>query len=153
MFLRLIKTNDSVGLTILRLLLGIVFLAHGSQKMLGLFGGSGFSATMRMFENGQHIPPVFAFLAIAAEFFGGIGLILGLLSRVAAFGIFVNMVVAIKTVHIHNGFFMNWSGKQAGEGYEYHLLVLGITAAIMIMGAGAFSLDRLIWHKRGYLRF
>lgn len=153
MFLRLIKTNDSVGLTILRLLLGIVFLAHGSQKMLGLFGGSGFSATMRMFENGQHIPPVLAFLAIAAEFFGGIGLILGLLSRVAAFGIFVNMVVAIKTVHIHNGFFMNWSGKQAGEGYEYHLLVLGMTAAIMIMGAGAFSLDRLIWHKRGYLRF
>ena len=85
---------------------------------------------------------MFAFLAIAAEFFGGIGLILGLLGRVAAFGIACVMVVAIVKVSLVNGFFMNWSGQQKGEGFEYHLLVLAMTAAIMIAGSGAWSVDR-----------
>lgn len=153
MFLKLIRTNDSFAVTILRLMLGIVFLPHGAQKMLGMFGGGGFSATMKMFETGQHIPAVFAFLAIAAEFFGAIGLILGFLSRIAAFGIFTNMAVAIYMVHARNGFFMNWSGKQAGEGYEYHLLVLAMTTAIMILGAGAFSLDGVLYRRSGHMRF
>jgi putative oxidoreductase len=148
--LRLIKTNSDPAATVLRLMLGIVFLPHGAQKMLGMFGGSGFSATMNTFETGMHIPSVFAFLAIAAEFFGAIGLILGFLSRVAAFGIFVNMAVAIYKVHIHNGFFMNWTGKQAGEGFEYHLLVLGMAVAIMIMGAGAFSVDGILYRRSSY---
>lgn len=110
--------------------------------MLGLFGGDGFSATTGMFENRMHIPAVFAFLAIAAEFFGGLGSISGFLSRIAAFGIFVNMLVAIVKVHFANGFFMNWNGNQKGEGIEYHVLVIGMTLAIMILGGGAFSIDR-----------
>jgi putative oxidoreductase len=99
---------------------------------------------MGFFTGTMHIPAPFAFLAIAAEFFGGIGLILGLLTRVAAFGISVNMVVAIAAVHSAFGFFMNWTGTQKGEGFEYHLLILATTAFLMIRGAGAFSVDRAI---------
>jgi putative oxidoreductase len=99
---------------------------------------------MHGFES-QGIPAVFAFLAIAAEFFGGIGLIIGFLSRIAAFGITVNMIVAILAVNLQNGLSMNWSGQQKGEGFEYHLLVLAITISIMIVGAGAFSVDGMIY--------
>ena len=144
MIRKLIATDNNVGTTILRLVLGVIFFAHGAQKMLGWFGGHGFSATMGAFTSGMHIPAALAFLAIAAEFFGSLGLIFGLLTRIAAFGIFCNMVVAILTVHLPNGFFMNWMGTQKGEGYEYHLLVLAITAFLMIRGAGAASLDRLL---------
>ncbi|MFZ0793998.1 MAG: DoxX family membrane protein, partial [Candidatus Korobacteraceae bacterium] len=84
------------------------------------------------------------FLAICAEFFGGLGLIVGLLSRIAAFGIIVNMLVAIATVHVHNGFFMNWYGKQKGEGFEYHLLAIALGLVILIKGAGAASIDRAL---------
>jgi len=144
MLRKLFSTDNSTATTILRLVLGIVFLAHGSQKMLGWFGGYGFSATMHAFTTMMHIPTVFAFLAIAAEFFGGLGLILGLLTRVAAFGIAVNMLVAIVTVHAQFGFFANWYGAQKGEGFEYHLLVLAMCAFLMLQGAGAFSVDRLV---------
>ena len=141
---KLIATDDNTGTTILRLVLGIVFFAHGSQKMLGWFGGYGFSGTMGFFTGMLHIPAPFAFLAIAAEFFVGLGLVLGFLTRIAAFGIAVNMVVAIATVHSAFGFFMNWSGTQKGEGFEYHLLALAATTFLMIRGAGAFSADRAI---------
>lgn len=97
---------------------------------------------MGFFTGTLHIPAFFAFLAIAAEFFGGIGLLLGLFTRVAAFGIAVNMLVAIVTVHSQFGFFANWTGAQKGEGYEFHLLVLATCAFLMIKGAGAFSADR-----------
>ena len=99
---------------------------------------------MAYFTGPAHIPAVFAFLAIAAEFFGGLGLIFGFLTRIAAFGISVNMLVAIAAVHGAFGFFMNWTGTQKGEGIEYHLLVLAMTAFLMIRGGGAFSLDRAI---------
>ena len=144
MIRKLIATDNNAGTTILRVVLGIVFFAHGAQKMLGWFGGHGFSATMGFFTGTMHIPALFAFLAIAAEFFGGLGLIVGLLTRIAAFGIFCNMVVAILTVHYQFGFFMNWMGTQKGEGYEYHLLVLAITMFLMIRGGGAASVDRLL---------
>ena len=144
MFRKLISTTDDFAFTVLRLVLGVVFFAHGSQKMLGWFGGYGFSGTMGFFTERAHIPAPFAFLAICAEFFGSLGLILGLLTRIAAFGITCNMVVAILTVHLPNGFFMNWAGNQKGEGYEYHLLVLAMTVAIMIRGAGALSIDRAL---------
>ena len=100
----------------------------------------------------MHIPAPFAFLAMAAEFFGGLGLILGFLTRIAAFGIAVNMVVAIAMVHGAFGFFMNWTGAQKGEGFEYHLLTLATTAFLMIRGAGAFSLDRAIATASSTLR-
>jgi putative oxidoreductase len=112
--------------------------------MLGWFGGFGFTGTMHFFTGVMHIPAPLAFLAIAAEFFGGIGLIFGFLTRIAAFGIGVNMLVAIMTVHHAFGFFMNWTGTQKGEGFEFHLLVLAIVAFLMIRGAGAFSVDRLL---------
>jgi len=144
MLRKFLVTDDNAATAILRLVLGVVFFAHGAQKMLGWFGGYGFSGTMGYFTGTAHIPAVYAFLAIAAEFFGGLGLIFGFLTRIAAFGISVNMLVAIATVHGAMGFFMNWTGAQKGEGFEYHLLVLAITAFLMIRGAGAFSIDRAI---------
>ena len=144
MLKKLMSTSDDVAFTMVRLVLGVVFFAHGAQKMLGWFGGFGFSGTMGFFTGAMHIPAPLAFLAIAAEFFGSLGLILGFLTRIAAFGIATNMVVAILTVHGAVGFFMNWTGSQKGEGFEYHLLVLAITAFLMIRGAGAWSVDGAI---------
>jgi putative oxidoreductase len=147
MFKKLAATTNDPVLTILRLVLGIVFFFHGAQKMLGWFGGYGFSGTMNFFTHDMGIPAVFAFLAIAAEFFGSLGLILGFLARVAASGIIVNMVVAVVMVHHANGIFMNWFGNQKGEGYEYHLLAIAIGLAVVIKGAGAFSIDRMIGER------
>src|SRR4030088_513066 len=144
MIRKIVSTDNSAATAVLRLVLGVVFFAHGAQKMLGWFGGYGFSGTMGFFTGPMHIPAAFAFLAIAAEFFGGVGLILGFLTRVAAFGIGVNMLVAIAMVHGSFGFFMNWAGTQKGEGFEYHLLVLAMTAFLMMRGAGAFSVDHAI---------
>ena len=145
MIRKLIATDNDIATTILRLVLGVVFFAHGAQKMLGWFGGYGFSGTMGFFTGMMHIPAPFAFLAIAAEFFGGLGLIFGLLTRVAAFGIFCNMAVAVAMVHHNFGFFMNWTGAQKGEGYEYHLLTIAVATFLMIRGAGAASVDRLLY--------
>lgn len=144
MLRKLLATDNNAGTTILRLVLGSIFFAHGAQKLLGWFRGYGFTGTMGFFTNVMHIPAVFAFLAIGAEFFGGLGLILGFLTRVAALGVFSNMVVAIAMVHHQFGFFMNWTGTQKGEGYEYHLLVIALTVFFMICGAGAASVDRLL---------
>ena len=144
MMRKVFAMDNSTTTTILRLVLGVVFFAHGAQKMLGWFGGFGFSATMAMFTDMMHIPAPLAFLAIAAEFFGGLGLILGFLARIAAFGIGMNMLVAIVTVHSAFGLFMNWTGAQQGEGFEFHLLVLAIVAFLMIRGAGALSVDRAL---------
>src|SRR5271157_6196631 len=112
MFRKLINTSDDYTYTLVRLVLGVVFFAHGAQKMLGWCGGYGFSGTMGFFTQQMGIPAPFAFLAVCAEFFGGLGLILGLLARVAAFGIIVNMLVAIAMAHRHFGFFANWTGSQ-----------------------------------------
>jgi len=144
MFRKLLGTSDDWVTALMRLVLGVVFFAHGAQKMLGWFGGYGFSGTMGFFTHNMGIPAPLAFLAIAAEFFGGIGLVLGLLSRVAAFGIAVNMVVAVLTVHLPNGLFMNWAGTQKGEGFEYHLLAIALAVAIMVKGGGAASIDRAL---------
>ena len=144
MIRRVFFTDNNTATVILRLVLGVVFFAHGAQKMLGWFGGVGFSGTMGFFTGMMHIPMPLAFLAIAAEFFGGLGLILGFFTRIAALGIATNMLVAIWTVHRSVGFFMNWSGMQKGEGFEYHLLVLAIAGFLVIRGAGAFSIDGAI---------
>jgi putative oxidoreductase len=142
MLARLTKTDSrNYALTILRLVLGIVFFAHGAQKALGWFGGYGFNGTMGFFTQQLGIPAPFAFLAIMAEFLGGLGLIVGFLSRIAAFGIFCNMLVAVCILHRHFGLFMNWAGNQKGEGYEFHLLAMAMTVAVMIAGAGALSVD------------
>ncbi len=140
-----LKTNgDDYAATVSRLFLAAVFFPHGAQKVLGWFGGHGFAGTMGSFTQQMGIPAFFAFLAIMAEFAGPIALVLGLFSRIAAFGIAVNMGVAIAMVHYHNGFFMNWSGSQAGEGFEYHLLAIAVAIAVIIRGGGAFSVDSKI---------
>jgi putative oxidoreductase len=140
----LFKTNNSFAPTLARLTLGIVMFPHGAQKVLGWFGGYGFSGTMNFFTQQMHIPAVFAVLAIAAEFLGSLGLITGFLSRIAAFGIAMNMIVAIKMVHGANGFFINWAGTQKGEGFEYHLLAIGLALIVIIYGAGKASVDAAI---------
>lgn len=140
---RLLATSDDVTLTILRVVLGVVFFAHGAQKMLGWFGGYGFHGTMGFFEHLGFPAPV-AFLIICTEFFGGLGLIVGLLTRIPALGIGVEMIGAVLMVHLPNGFFMNWFGNQKGEGFEYHLLVIAIAAVLLIRGGGAFSADRAL---------
>lgn len=126
----------------LRVTLGLVMFPHGAQKLLGWYGGFGFSGTMGMFTQKMGIPAVLAFLVIMAESFGSVCLIVGFLTRVAAFCIFCIMVVAIAMVHWQNGFFMNWSGKQPGEGFEYHLLAIGIALVLMIYGGGKGSIDQ-----------
>ena len=144
MFRKLFSTPNDFALTIVRLVLGVTFFAHGAQKMLGWFGGYGFHGTMGFFTQQMGIPAPLAFLAICAEFFGGLGLLVGLLSRIAALGIIVNMLVAIATVHHVNGFFMNWTGQQKGEGFEYHLLAIALAIVVLIKGSGAVSIDRAI---------
>jgi len=140
----LFKTSNSFAPTLARLTLGIVMFPHGAQKVLGWFGGHGLSASYHSFTDQMHIPAVFAVLAIAAEFLGSLGLIIGFLSRIAALGIAVEMIVAIKMVHGANGFFMNWMGNQKGEGFEYHLLAIGLALIVLIYGAGKFSVDAAI---------
>ena len=140
MLKRLMNTTSDVSFTILRLVLGVVFFAHGAQKMLGWFGGFGFHGTMASFTQ-MGMPAAVALLIICTEFFGGLGLIVGLLTRIASLGIVGLMIGAIFMVHLANGFFMNWMGTQKGEGIEYHLLALAMAAALLLRGAGAFSLD------------
>ncbi len=141
---RIFKTENDTAALVLRVLLGIVFLPHGIQKVLGLFGGNGFSGTMEFFTGTLGIPAVFAFLAIAAEFLGALGLIAGFFTRVAALGIGIMITVAALMLHVQNGFFMNWFGNQKGEGFEYHILAAGMALALVLRGGGKWSLDRLL---------
>ena len=145
--IRLLKTDNNFALTVVRLTLAAVYFPHGAQKLLGWFGGRGFIGTIHTFDQLYHIPSFLVVLAIAAEFFGAIGLIIGFCTRAAAFGIAVTILVAIETVTWQNGFFMNWAGKQHGEGIEFQILAFGICLALILKGAGAFSVDRLLSRK------
>jgi putative oxidoreductase len=140
MLKRLMNTNNDIALTSLRVALGVVFFAHGAQKMLGWFGGFGFHGTIAAFTH-LGMPAPLAFLIICTEFFSGLGLFAGLLTRIAALGVSGLMIGAIFMVHLPNGFFMNWMGTQKGEGVEFHLLALAMAATLLLRGAGAFSLD------------
>jgi putative oxidoreductase len=144
---RLVRTDADAGPLVARVVLGAVMFPHGAQKVLGWFGGAGLEATMDGFTTKLGIPAPLAALAIAAEFLGAIGLVLGAFSRVAAFGVASVMAVAAVLVHAKTGFFMNWFGTQAGEGIEYHLLALGLALVVMWKGAGAFSLDRMLTRR------
>jgi putative oxidoreductase len=148
---KLLNTPNDIALTVARLALGVMILAHGSQKLLGWFGGYGFEGTMGFMTGQMGIPAAFAFLAIVAEFFGGIGLIVGGLTRIAAFGVASVMLTAVYKVHLANGFFMNWGGTEKGEGLEFFILAVGLAVVLMIRGAGALSVDRLVlslWGQR-----
>jgi putative oxidoreductase len=139
---RLITTDRSPVALVLRLTLALVMFPHGAQKVLGWFGGFGFSGTLDYFTGTLGVPALFAVLVFAAEFLGPFGLALGAFSRVAAAGLAAVMTGAIFLAHFPNGFFMNWTGAQAGEGYEYHLLVIGISIALLLAGSGRWSFDR-----------
>jgi len=147
MLKKLFQTNDDIATMVLRVLLGVVFFPHGMQKLLGWFGGPGFEGTMGFFTGTLGIPVIFAFLAIIAEGLGSLGLITGFLTRLSAFGIAVNMAVAVYMLHWQNGFFMNWFGNQKGEGFEYHILVIAIAIALIIKGGGKWSVDRIVAEK------
>jgi putative oxidoreductase len=135
---------------IARILLGIIFFGHGAQKMLGWYGGPGLANSMRAFTEHLHLPSTLAFLVIAGELFSGIGLIVGLFSRIAALVIALTMVGAIATVHFRFGLFLNWFGNQKGHGIEYHLLAIALALVVVVKGAGAFSVDRLVYeHTSG----
>jgi putative oxidoreductase len=141
---KLLRTDDDWSSLVLRVLLGVVFFPHGAQKVLGWFGGHGLSGTLGFFTQNMGIPLALAALVIAAEFLGSLGLVSGFLTRLAAFGIFCVMLGAILLVHLPNGFFMNWGGTQAGEGFEYHLLAIAIAVALMLKGGGRWSVDRAL---------
>jgi putative oxidoreductase len=149
MLKRLIRTEQDYALTISRLVLGIIFFAHGGQSMFGWFGGYGLSSSMQFFTQHLGIPAVFAFLAIAGQFFGGILLIAGLEGRAAALAIACIVAVAAVKVHWQFGLFMNWFGAQKGEGFEYHLLAIALCLVVVLRGSGALSLDRLFLQHCG----
>ncbi len=141
---KLFQTDDAWSSMILRVALGVVMFPHGAQKLLGWYGGHGLAGTLGFFTEQMHIPWIIVLLIIIGESFGSVGLIVGLLTRFAAASLAVIMLGAITMVHWPHGFFMNWFGQQAGEGFEYHLLVLGICLALVVSGAGRWSADGVI---------
>ena len=138
------KTDDSWAGLILRVVLGGVIFAHGAQKLLGWYGGFGFEGTMGFFTQKMGLPWLVAFLVIIGESIGSVGLLAGFLTRFTAASFIVIMLGAIMTVHLPQGFFMNWFGQQTGEGFEYHLLVIGMSLALLVIGGGKWSLDSVI---------
>jgi putative oxidoreductase len=145
---KIVKTKEGFDLTILRIALGAVMFPHGAQKMLGWFGGGGWTGTMHFFTETVHMSYFTGALTILIEFFGSIMLITGTFTRVAALGILGLFIGIIFNIALPNGFFMNWGGDQHGEGFEYHLLVLGMSLALIIGGAGKLSVDSLISKKQ-----
>ena len=140
---------DTGGLApaIARLCLGLVLFAHSPQKVLGLFGGPGPQGAYAGMTS-MGLAPWLAVAAIVVEALAVIGLVLGLFTRIAALGAMAIMIGAIVTVHWPNGFFMNWMGKQAGEGFEYHILAIGLALVCFLLGGGIVSIDRAIARSR-----
>ena len=143
----LFQTDDGWAGFILRITLGLVMFPHGAQKLLGLFDGYGFSGTMGFFTQKLGIPWLIALLVIIGESFGSIALLAGFFTRFTAASLAIIMLGAISMVHIAHGFFMNWSGQQLGEGFEYHLLVIGVAATLLITGGGKWSVDRILMER------
>ena len=141
----LLGTYPSWSRLVVRLALGIVFFAHGSQKVFGWFGGHGLKATIQMFQQYLKVPPAATVLVAFIECFGGLAMLVGFLARPAALGLVVVMLVAIAKVHGRNGFFLNMMmtpGK--GHGYEFNLVLIAMALSILIGGAGVLSIDGLI---------
>lgn len=145
---KVFQTNEDSATMILRIMLGLVLFPHGAQKMLGWFGGYGFSGTMNFFTSTAGLPWIIGFLVIIIEFFGSLFLITGFAVRLTALAVITDMIGIIFKSHAQNGFFMNWFGNQAGEGYEYHLLVIAMAFALLINGAGKWSADYALYRKQ-----
>ncbi|GAB3508893.1 DoxX family protein [Spirosoma knui] len=144
MLQRLIYTNNSSAGILLRVPLGVVMLYHGLQKTAGWFSGYGFSGTMQFFTETMHLPWIIGFLTIVIETLGAVGLLIGFLGRLNALGTFAVMLGAMLTTHLPFGFSMNWFGNQSGEGYEMDLLIFGMSLALIRIGSGRYSIDRLL---------
>lgn len=137
------KTDGNYASTALRIVLGVIIFSHGAQSMLGWFGGYGLKATLQFLTTAMSLPMAVAFAVIMIQFFGSLMLITGAGTRIAALGIF-GIFVGMASYHFQFGLHMNWAGSKGGEGYEYHILVLGMCLAVFILGGGALSLDRRI---------
>ncbi len=148
MLRKLMATTNDPAVGIARLVLGLVMFPHAMQKLFGWFGGYGLDGTMGFLTGALHLPAALAWLALAAEILGSLGLIVGFLGRGAALGIAAVMAGAIVSVHAPQGFFMDWAGRSAGEGYEYHLLAIALAAVVMIKGSGTLSLDLLLQRRQ-----
>ena len=146
MWKQLIRTDDTMLALVLRLALGIVMFPHGAQKLLGWFGGRGFFGNIELFHQ-LGFSTTIAVLVTIGEFFGGLGLIVGVLSRGAAGGIAIIMIGAVLTVNGQYGFFMNWAGNQTREGFEFHILAVGLAIGVMMLGGGKWSIDRALTGK------
>ena len=147
---RFLQTDEqSWVLFVQRIALALVMLPHGAQKLLGWFGGYGFSGTMGFFTDTMHIPAPIALLVILGESIGAVMLALGLGTRLSAFGISAIMLGAMATSHAQHGFFMNWFGAQQGEGVEFHLLALALGLPLMIWGGGRYAVDSLVQRRLG----
>lgn len=144
---RIIDTDTTLHPTLARLALGIVMLPHALQKTFGWFGGFGFSPAYQAFT-GVGIPGPLAALAIVGELLGAIALILGVFTRVGALVIVSIMIGAIAIVHLPNGFFMNWSVEPRGEGFEFHILAIGLGLVALLAGGGKISIDRALMKWR-----
>jgi putative oxidoreductase len=149
LFHRFLSTGRDPTLLLQRVVLGAIMFPHGAQKLLGWFGGFGFSGTMGFFTDSMHLPAPLAFLIIIGESLGAIALVLGAGTRLAAFGIVAIMLGAMFTSHMSFGFFMNWFGAQKGEGFEYHLLALALALPLVVRGGGLFSVDGALAERLG----
>lgn len=145
----LFSTNNNWQPVLLRIMLGLIFFVHGSQKALGWFGGYGFEGTMGYFTTDAGLPWIVGFLVIVIEFIGGICLLFGFLTRLWSVALIALVIGIVAKVHWQNGFFMNWEGNQKGEGFEFFLLVLAMALILVFTGAGKLSIDRLLLKQNG----
>lgn len=141
------NTSNSLSAATVRILLGLVIFPHGAQKLFGWFGGYGFNGTMNYFTGTLGLPWVIGFLVIILESIGALALIIGFGTRIIAASYIVLALGIMFSSHIQHGFFINWFGNQSGEGYEFFLLWIGMAAALLISGAGKFSIDNMFLSK------
>lgn len=140
--------TDMIAPLMIRIPLGLIFMAHGSQKLFGAFGGQGLTGTFKTFEEKLGIPPIFTLLAIIAEFGGGFGILSGFLTRLSAAGISAVMLVGIYKIHWIHGFFLNINGTIGrGHGIEYNVALLGMALYLTLAGGGRWCLDRLVFRS------
>jgi uncharacterized membrane protein YphA (DoxX/SURF4 family) len=139
-------SNDWTGL-IMRLTLGFILFPHGAQKVFGWFGGPGFSKEMDMLTGTVHLPWIIAFLVIVIEFAGSLSFIAGFASRIWSIATIILFAGIIFSVHLQYGFFMNWFGSQQGEGFEYHLLIIGLSLATLVNGSGKYAADQFLLQR------
>jgi putative oxidoreductase len=145
---RIARTEADISALVARLALGIVMFPHGAQKLLGWFGGEGWSGTLKSFHDYFGVPAPITALVILGESLGALGLIFGVLGRFCAFGVACVMLGAVFMAHIGSGFFMNWRNlPNQGHGFEYHILAIGLAVIVMLKGSGCFSFDRWLTKK------